>query len=43
MWPRKQSENPSLEKEGEEYCNAKVLVSGLLPTNLKWDAARGVD
>lgn len=43
MWLRKQSENCSLEKEGKEYCNAEVLASGLLSTNLKWDAARGVD
>ena len=35
--------NHSLEEEGQKYCNEQVFVSGLLSTNLKWEAVTGID
>lgn len=39
----KSKNNRSLEEKGEKYSNEQVFVSGLLSTNLKWDAVRGID
>lgn len=35
--------NHSLEEEEEKCCNEQVFVSGLVSTNLKWDAVRGIE